>query len=291
MRKVVEAMISSYRRSPVKPFKGALLRAYHGYRMINRHRTVVATIEGVTYELDLNETIDAAIYFEGCFEPDTTTAINTLCRPGMTVLDVGANIGCHTLRFARLVGPEGRVIAFEPMSVAFSRLKRNVGLNTFPNITLEKLALSNCTQRREVALACSWPLSGVHDSLLHPIHRGRAFRDTVDFVSLDDYVRARGVGRIDLIKLDVDGHEFKVVQGAIEALQLHRPLMIMELGIYSLAEAGDNFADLVSLLSHLGYRFYAERGLARFPSLDALRSAIPDNSTINVVVSASDLPP
>lgn len=290
MHRVLGAMINSYRRSPVKPLKGALLRAYSVYRLMNRNRTVVATLDGITYELDLNETIDSAIYYEGCFEPDTTHAITRLCGPGMTVLDVGANIGAHTLRFARLVGPEGRVIAFEPMASAFSRLRRNVGLNAFHNITLEKLALSNTTRSdQEVALACSWPLSGVDDSLLHPIHRGRAMRDTVDFVTLDDYVRTKDVDRVDLIKLDVDGHEYKVVRGAAETLRRHRPLLIMELGVYSLAEAGDDIADLVSVLSHLGYHFYAEKGLGRFPGFQALRAAIPDNSTINVVVSVGDL--
>ncbi len=64
MYRVLGAMINSYRRSPVKPLKGALLRAYSVYRLMNRNRTVVATLDGITYELDLNETIDSAI------EPD-----------------------------------------------------------------------------------------------------------------------------------------------------------------------------------------------------------------------------
>ena len=214
MPKAVRAAIHFYRRSHVKPLKRPLLKALECYRMLNRNKTVLATVDGINYELDLNETIDAAIYYEGCFEPYTTEAIRKLCKPGTTVLDVGANAGCHTLRFAQLVGPRGRVVAFEPMSPAFARLKKNVELNVFDNIVLEKMALSNRSRKgQKMVMACSWPLYGVDEVHRHPLTRGRVVTDIVDFVTLDEYVQARDVARIDLIKLDVEGHEFKVLQG------------------------------------------------------------------------------
>jgi FkbM family methyltransferase len=291
MPKVVRAAIHFYRRSHVRPLKRPLLKALECYRMINRNKTVLATVDGINYELDLNETIDAAIYYEGCFEPYTTEAIRRLCKPGTIVVDVGANVGCHTLRFAQLVGPRGRVVAFEPMSQAFARLKKNVELNVFGNIMLERMALSNHSrQGQKIRMACSWPLYGVDDVHRHPLTRGRVATDIVDFVTLDEYVRAKDVARIDLIKVDVEGHEFKVLQGAVETLRAFRPVIIMELGISLLAEAGDSLEAVVSFLSALGYAFYAERGLERLEGLDAIRAAIPQRATMNVILSMNELP-
>lgn len=291
MPQIVRGAIQFYRRSHVKPLKGPLLKALECYRMLHRNKIVLATIEEINYELDLNETIDAAIYYEGCFEPHTTEAIRRLCRPGTTVLDIGANVGCHTLRFAQLVGPRGRVVAFEPMSQAFARLKKNVELNVFENIVLEKIALSNRSRKGEkIAMACSWPLYAVDDAHRHPLTRGLVVTDVVDFVTLDEYVRAHGVARVDLIKLDVEGYEFQVLQGAVETLRSFRPVVIMELGIYLLAEAGDSLEDVVSFLSALGYAFYAERGLERLEGFDAIRAAIPQRATMNVILSVNELP-
>ena len=291
MPRVVRAAIHFYRRSHVKPLKGPLLKALECYRMMNRKKIIRATVGGINYELDLNETIDAAIYYEGCFEPHTTEAIRKLCKPGATVLDIGANVGCHTLRFAHLVGPRGKVVAFEPMSRAFARLKTNVELNVFDNIVLEKLALSNRSRKgQRIAMACSWPFSAVNDAQRHPVTRGLVVTDIVDFVTVDEYVRAKGVTRVDLIKLDVEGNEFKVLQGAVETLRSFHPVMIMELGISLLAEAGDSLEDVVSLLSGLGYAFYSERGLARLQGFDAIRAVVPQRATLNVILSVDGLP-
>src|SRR5688572_20988587 len=70
--------------------------------------------DGIRWQLDLREGIDFSIYLLGSFEPATVRAYRRIVKPGQTVLDIGANIGAHTLPLARLVGPGGRVIAFEP---------------------------------------------------------------------------------------------------------------------------------------------------------------------------------
>ena len=290
MRRLMRLVVRWYLGLPFRPLKGLVAKVYDVYRSVNRNRTVIATIDGITYELDLNEMIDSAIYYAGCYEPQTTRAIERLCKPGMTVLDVGANVGCHTLRFAKLTGPQGKVIAFEPMSWAFAKLQRNVQLNDFDNIILERIALSNQNEDNQVVnLRCSWPLSGFDDTQLHPIDGGYIMEDMTSFITLDDYVKKQAVGKIDLVKLDVDGHELKVIQGAVETLRLHKPIIIMELGVFTLEEAGDHVTELVSLLLDLGYRFYSERTMTTFPSTDAMINSIPNKGVINVILSAGDL--
>jgi len=142
-------LVSFYRRLPIKPFSGILKRLYQKYKLFNKDRVVVAIRDGIKYKLDLNELIDSAIYYNGCFEPMTTEIINKYTKEGMIIFDIGVNIGCHTLRFARLVEKTGKVIAFKPMSWAFLKLKNNVDLNNFDNILLEKIALLNINQGKK----------------------------------------------------------------------------------------------------------------------------------------------
>jgi len=290
MNRVIPTLIDLYSKLPFRPFKSGVKKIWNVYLSINRHRTVIATVDGITYELCLGERIDSSIYYKGYFERDTTITINNLCRKAMTVLDIGANIGCHTFRFAKLVGAEGKVIAFEPTLCAFTKLKRNMELNNFDNVILEKIALSNESKNNQTTyFYSSWPLRVNDNTQAHPIHGGCAMKDVVDFVTLDDYVQEKEIKKIDFIKLDVDGYEFKVIQGAIETLKLHKPLIIMELNAYTLEEVGDNIVDLVSLLSSLGYKFYSEKDLNMFPSVDILIDSIPKGGGINVILSANNL--
>jgi FkbM family methyltransferase len=283
-------MVFLYQRLPFKPFKG-FLKSLHGfYKNYYSNQKVTATIDGITYELDPNEMIDSRLLYNGCFEPATCKAINVLCKKGMAVFDIGANVGPHTLRFAKLAGEEGLVVAFEPMSWAFSKLKRNVELNNYNNVVLEKIALSNKNAfDQEVNFACRWPLSGIDKSQLHPLHHGHIMKDRVDILTLDEYVKKKSVSSIDLVKLDVDGYEYKIIQGALEMLKQHKPIIIMELCDYTLKEIGDNVTDLVSQLSSLGYKFYSEEDMKLFYSTDELLNSIPNSSTINVILSINEL--
>jgi len=164
---MIRSLVSIYRQLPTKPFRGTLSKLYRKYRFLNRNKVVIATRGGIKYQLNLSELIDSSIYYDGCFESKTVAVIDGHVKQGMTVLDIGANIGCHALRLAMLVGQDGEVIAFEPMMVAFTKLQRNVGLNKFSNVSLEKIALSNENRDNQaVHFYASWPLSSdSHDEL------------------------------------------------------------------------------------------------------------------------------
>jgi FkbM family methyltransferase len=292
MRKLVQLIARWYMGLGCRPLKRLMARLYRVVSSVRRRRTVIATIDGITYELDLNENIDSAVYYAGCFEPHVTRAIENLCREGMTALDVGANVGCHTLRLAKLVGSSGTVIAFEPAPWALSKLRRNVELNDFHNIVIESLAVSNENkENQEVTLSCSWPIStaGIDASRLHPLHHGYMTRVTVDFVTLDRYVETHDIPKIDLIKMDVDGYELRAIQGGVKTLKACTPVILMELQPWGLAEVGDNADDLVSLLLELGYKFYSEKTMKPFQSTDTLPQAALRGTIANVILSTTDL--
>ena len=87
---------------------------------------VQVTRDGLRYDLDLSQAIDFTIFLLGRFEASTVAALRRYVKPGATVLDIGANIGSHTLQLARLVGPSGRVLSFEPTDFAFGKLRKNL---------------------------------------------------------------------------------------------------------------------------------------------------------------------
>ena len=198
MDRVTRAIVGFYWRLPYTPFKGMLIKIFKAYRSINRGRTVVASIDGITYELDLNEGIDSEIYYTGCYKAATSKIITMLCKKNFTILDIGANIGAYTFRFAKLAGPQGKVIAFEPMSWAFTKLERNRDLNALGNVFLERLALSNRSKdNQEVNFACSWPITDGGASQHPLIRRSTLMKDVTNVITLDDYVAKKGIERID----------------------------------------------------------------------------------------------
>ena len=290
MNRVMRAILGFYWRLPYTPFKGMLIKIFKAYRSINKGRTVVALIDGITYELDLNEGIDSEIYYTGCYKASTSTIINKLCKKDFTILDIGANIGAYTFRFAKLAGPKGKVIAFEPMSWAFTKLKRNMELNNFGNVFLERLALSNRSKdNQEVNFACSWPITDGGGSKHPLILRSTLMRDVTNVITLDDYVAKKGIGKIDLIKLDVDGYELRVLRGAVETLKVHTPIILMELAVYTIEEVGDSVTDLISLLQSRGYKFYSIKDMKEYPRINSMINSIPDREAIDVIVSTTGL--
>jgi FkbM family methyltransferase len=235
---------------------------------------------GATFELDLTEFIDKALHDQGCFEPTTTAVLARLARPGMTVLDIGANIGAHTLHLALRVGPNGRVFAFEPMSEAFCKLRRNAELNpTVSNLTLNHMALGTENGTLQADFNHSWPVDGNYREV-QP--------ESVPVRRLDDYLTEQGVARVGLIKLDVDGFEHKILRGAARTLRDHRPVLVMELCNYTLERVGDTVAAMLSDLAAADYCFYFEHTLQP-ASKEALLAAIPTGSSINIIaVHAGD---
>jgi FkbM family methyltransferase len=240
--------------------------------------------DGIAWLLDLKEGIDFGIFL-GLYERSTTKAIRRWVRPGFIVLDVGANIGTHTLELARRVSSIGKVFAFEPTFFAYSKLLKNLALNPSLGAVVqpEQLMLAASDDRMtESRIYSSWPL--IHQDSLHARHQGRLKpTEGARATSLDTYLRVAGVPRVDFIKLDVDGFECEVLEGARHCLDVFRPTILMELAPYVLDERGASLAQLVAILDRSRYRL--ERLDGKALSLDAgkLEKKIGDGSSINVV--------
>ena len=227
-----------------------LVRSYYSGRKIRRR------VQGINFELDLVETIDSSIYFDGFYERTTTRAMAACVRDGMTVFDVGANIGAHTLRLCRLAG-RGRVFAFEPTSWAFGKLSRNLSLNNFPNCRIEHLALSDSPGEEVIHRGTDRALAPFRASFQQ---KGRSATantsETIRFDTLDHFVEQHEIGSIDFIKIDVDGYEGRVVRGGLSTIERDRPLMCIEFSHEQMLRIGDSLPSLLETLQDVGYGIY-----------------------------------
>lgn len=244
---------------------------------------------GVQWQLNLREGIDLAIYIFGYFEYETVRAYRRLLKPGDTVLDIGANIGAHTLHLARCVSPSGKVIAFEPTAYAYNKLRQNIALNPALAglIQAEQIMLvTSDTKQVKPQLYSSWQ---IHDTAAgtHPKHGGRLMDTTgAHNLTLDSYIAEHNIGAISLIKMDVDGHECQVLRGARNILQRDKPILLMELMPYGLDEAGASLDELLKILLEHGYSLYDLDGRTSLPNNSSIQQHIPPAGGINVLCYA-----
>jgi FkbM family methyltransferase len=243
---------------------------------------------GVWWNLDLREGIDLSIYLLGGFEPKTLNLYKTILSTGDTVLDIGANIGSHTLPLAQLVGDSGRVIAFEPTRYATEKLTANIKLN--PNLkdrisVNQVMLVANDEENLESEIYSSWPLFEPKKNV-HPEHLGKLM-DTQGAIALtlDQAVKSLQVNKIDFIKIDVDGHELSVFKGGKETLLTYKPPILMEFAPYLFDPESHQFEDLIDLFLGLGYSLKdADTGKPLPLDPDHLREIIPVGGSRNVIL-------
>lgn len=269
----------------IASFLAKLIRGF--YHSIGKKDDIVTVKrKGIQFELDLKEGIDFAIYL-GIYEYTTIQAFQKLIKSGDTVLDIGANIGAHTLHLAKEVGEQGKVYAFEPTRYAITKLKRNLELNSelARSVTAEQIMLSdNDAAAPKSAIYSSWPLEKTEDA--HPEHLGNLkSTEGCTALTLDTYLKEKQITNIQFIKMDVDGFEYKVLKGATNTLQHYKPTILMELAPYVLEEQGSTLMELVELMKAYNYHFYYLNSDKEL-SIESFKS-FPAGKSINVVVRSA----
>lgn len=254
----------------------ALLRSIGG-RMGER---LVTTRSGFKLNVDLGEWIGQHIYITGNFEPPTAHLVSSLLYEGDTMIDVGANIGFFTLLASRKVGPSGKVCAFEPVPSTCAAMERNLSINGIVNVIVHEIALSNLTGTVTIH---EGPARNRGLSSIRPISNASG-RHSVPVAAFDSLEVSRGP--IHLIKIDVEGAEQLVIEGAMECLRRNRPHLIIEITDGFLQEFGHSAMTLHQKLQGLGYKMYqiTDQGPISVPSeptawprqFNALFSANPD---------------
>jgi FkbM family methyltransferase len=184
----------------------------------------------------------AGLIVRGTLEPPVQEALRRLLAPGDVFYDVGANVGFFTLLGARLVGPTGVVVAFEPVPWCARAVARNIEMNGFAHarIRAEAVGEADGGARLLVVGEASW-------SHLESTGRHADVRDEIDVrvVSLDSLVGSGAIAPPDVLKIDTEGAELQVIEGARATIARHRPAIVCELH--------DTNAAFVALMDQLGY--------------------------------------
>ena len=182
-------------------------------------------------------------YFEGGAEPEVQEALQQHLRPGMTFYDIGANIGFFSLLAARLVGKEGRVVAFEADPEVAARLREHAGRNAFDWIAVQQNAV--WSEPQTVFFARIDPATSPDRGLGHVVSENEKNTIQVDAVSLDDYAWTEPPP--DFLKCDVEGAEVEVFRGAQRLLKEKRPGIICEM------HSEENHRVLLQEFARFGY--------------------------------------
>jgi FkbM family methyltransferase len=184
-----------------------------------------------------------SLFLYGSLEISETRLVQSLLRPGMCLVDVGANIGYYSLMGARIVGPTGAVHAFEPNESIRNRLSGNVQLNGFQNVVVHREAVTKQTGTVRFYKSAWSENSGI--SSIIPSYGLEEQGEDVPCVTLDDFAATLGARRIDLLKIDVEGAELDVIAGGRRVLgAADAPAVLFE---------GHEVAPLVEALGSLGY--------------------------------------
>jgi FkbM family methyltransferase len=163
---------------------------------------------------------------KGGYETAESTLAARFLRPGMTVLDIGAHRGFHTLLFSKKVGGQGHVLSFEPSPADRKRLELHLKINFRRNVKVIGCALGEEAGSADLYAV---PANSVLNSLRPPDTAFETSRTPVAVRRLDDVLSEMRIGLIDFIKLDVEGGELGVLKGAQDLLsRLPRPVVLCE---------------------------------------------------------------
>jgi len=187
-----------------------------------------------------------ARYYPADYEPAKQRFLREHCRPGSTVLDLGAHIGLYTVLMAGYVGEGGRVLAFEPTPATRRQLRRTIRLNRLSIVEVRDEAVSASTGGA-LLNDTGEPVSNANS--LAPIGRARS-QVAIRTTSLDDLVVPE---RISCLKIDIEGAEVDALRGATALLEKDRPALTIEIHPVQLGLAGQEAVEIWDLLNAFGY--------------------------------------
>jgi len=211
-------------------------------------------LEGETVErrggfwwcLDPGDYICQDVYWSGAKDRAEIREALRSMRRGSVMLDVGANFGYYSVVIAARFGQQCTIHAFEPNPLIFARLHKNLKLNGAAAVVPHQVGLSD--QEGTAAIVDV------------PGHSGAVYLrpgSGVAVTSLDLFVRRQGLEDVDLIKIDAEGAELRILRGARGILERFRPNILIELNAPTLERENSSISEVIALLRSLGYRIFS----------------------------------
>lgn len=272
----LQPMLTAADGSPLPPsLRAARSAVVHGPDIVRRGlarilrgrlpELVARYPDGRAFRVPAGDVNYDGVFFWGEYDRDEAALLRRLLRPGDTVADVGAHVGWYTVLLGSIVGPEGLVIAFEPLETTRRQLAANLALNPQAPVRVVPCALGADAGEVDIHVFAGLPHGHASVSTLHRddyvTHRVR--RSTLDAELTGD--------RIALLKLDAEGAELDVLRGAAATLSGDAaPIVLMEVNRETAAAAGHEPADLaVELCRHSPYELFRVHDGGLVPEHDA----------------------
>lgn len=207
------------------------------------------TLFGYKVRLDLSDLIQRNVYL-GTYEPHESSLVRHSLRPGMTFIDVGANVGYYSLMASAVAGPSGRVLVIEPNPDLCKCLKETIRDNRIRNIAVARAAMADQSGWADLFVP-KQPENNT--ATMVPNNAGRPVR--VRVLTLDEYLEQQQVATVDFLKIDVEGFEDKVLGGARSALRdKHIRAVLCEFNGCWLLSRGGTPQDCYNLIRSFGLR-------------------------------------
>lgn len=266
MSRVAETAKGVARRAARATFTRVALQGRFRFADVVGRRLAPPDIEpivigGIRFPVDHSLTPYRYAYY-GVYEEDNVKLIRSLLRPGDTTIDAGANIGYLTTVCAALVGPDGRVFAFEPSRNCMALLSF---LEPVPNVEVRFEAVgaeTGTAQFYDTDRAVTMGYAYLAELRGDP---GDSIQYEVRVRSLDEFCEERGVDHVRLLKLDVEGAELVALRGSARLLETRAiDYVLLESSYGASDEERSNDAEIDALLSSHGYRVVARHGRDAF---------------------------
>jgi FkbM family methyltransferase len=224
--------------------------------------TVCSPYPGTRLKVNLGDRIERLMW-GGCYELHIRRCLQALLRPGDVFLDVGAHIGFHSVLGASLVGPLGRVYAFEADPMVYERLQENV--SAFPWVRAVDQAVWKHGGKLSFERASDAGESGWGTlTLVRSLGKGQII--DVAATSLDEWMEVNSVRQLRGIKMDAEGSEYAILKGASHLLDQLRPFLVLEMNDILLRQAGTSAAELAGELRRFDYMVFE----LRYPGMERL---------------------
>lgn len=237
------------------------------YRQVER--------SGIKYHLDISDYMEWLVFFG--IEAEPRKILYNLINANDTIFDIGANIGELTMNMAKRTN--GVVHSFEPDPVVSSKLKNNVNLNDFDNIIINEIGFGDQSGYFSMSPEISNNKGG--NRIINGAQANLS--PTVVIQKLDDYVDQHKIKRLNLIKIDVEGYELKVLHGGVKTIEKFSPTLFIEVNDRNLRQQGDTAEKLITFVK----QYYKK---LQFVQPDAVMDTPPDlkNCHFDLIASSNE---
>ena len=225
-----------------------LLREY-----LLRNEFIKKTKYGFSIKLNVSKDVDKHFYW-GEFEYELINFLSLILNKCSVFIDIGANIGIYTLLASQQMKNMGKVYAFEPSGWAYDRLLENLRINNFNNVETFKIAVSDITGNLKFHMCDDDAYNSLSDA---PMQKVKEVIE-IQSVRLENFCEECGIKVVDIIKIDAEGADYRVLKGAENILKSNpSPMIICELNKNILKSLSYTKKDFISFMKSFSYDFYS----------------------------------